>query len=136
MSLEFAVQYACPLRAKYSEKHLREWGRLSSIHARLTTGDVHTPSIENLEWVENARDEVERMQEATLVCAHCPACLPVEPAGEGERHADPDGRPDGRLCEGNLVRALLVHREEIDEQGTQDRRYKQRPQIRRTDSVQ
>ena len=84
MSLEFAVEYACPLRAKYPEKHLREWGRLSSIHARLTTGDVNTPSAANLQWVENAREEIERMQEATSVCAYCPACLPLEPGGEGE----------------------------------------------------
>ena len=84
MSLEFAVQYACTLRAKYSEKHLREWGRLSSIHARLTTGDVVTPSAANLQWVENAREEIERMQEATSVCTYCPACLPVEASGEGE----------------------------------------------------
>lgn len=84
MSLEFAVQYECPLRAKYSERHLRDWGRLSSIHTRLTTGDVNTPSADKLEWVENARDEVERMQEATSVCTYCPACLPMEPSGEGE----------------------------------------------------
>ena len=84
MSLEFAVQYSCPLRASYSEKHLRDWGRLSSLHAKLTTGDASAPSIDKLNWVENARDEIERMQEATTVCARCPACLPLEAAGEGE----------------------------------------------------
>src|SRR5712692_8419872 len=84
MSLEFALQYSCPLRANYSEKHLRDWGRLSSLHARLTTGDASVPSDEKFRWVENARDEVERMQEATQICAQCPACLPLEAAGEGE----------------------------------------------------
>src|SRR5258705_6338005 len=84
MSLEFAVQYACPLRANYSEKHLRDWGRLSSLHAKLTTGDVSAPSDEKLQWVENAHDEVERMQQATEICAHCPACLPLDASGEGE----------------------------------------------------
>lgn len=84
MSLEFAVQYSCPLRASYSERHLRDWGRLSSLHAKLTTGDASAPSIDKLNWVENARDEIERMQEATTVCARCPACLPLEAAGEGE----------------------------------------------------
>ena len=59
MSLEFAVQHPCQLRARYSEKHLREWGRLSNLHARLTTGDASAPSQEKLEWVENARDEIE-----------------------------------------------------------------------------
>src|ERR1043165_8422998 len=53
MSLEFALQYACPLRANYSERHLREWGRLSSLHARLTTGDATAPSLDKLQWVEN-----------------------------------------------------------------------------------
>jgi hypothetical protein len=84
MSLEFALQYACPLRANYSERHLREWGRLSSLHAKLTTGDASIPSIDKLEWVEKASGEIERMQEATTVCAHCPACLPLETAGDGE----------------------------------------------------
>jgi len=61
MSLEFALQYTCPLRANYSERHLREWGRLSSLHARLTTGDASAPSVDKLEWVENASAEIERM---------------------------------------------------------------------------
>jgi len=84
MSLEFALQYACPLRANYSERHLREWGRLSSLHAKLTTGDASAPSVDKLLWVEKASAEIERMQEATTVCAHCPACLPLNIAGDGE----------------------------------------------------
>ena len=84
MSLEFALQYTCPLRANYSEHHLRQWGRLSSLHAKLTTGDASAPSIDKLQWVENASAEIERMQQATTVCAHCPACLPVDTAGDGE----------------------------------------------------
>jgi hypothetical protein len=75
MSLEFAVEYPCPLRARYTESHLREWGRLSNLHARLTTGDTGAPSQEKLEWVENARDEVELMQTETEICSSCPACL-------------------------------------------------------------
>jgi len=72
------------LRARYSEQHLREWGRLGNLHARLTTGDSSSPSPEKLEWVENARDEIELMQAETVVCPSCPACLPEEVAGEGE----------------------------------------------------
>lgn len=75
MSLEFAVQYPCALRARYSEGHLREWGRLGSLHTRLTTGDTAAPSLEKLEWVENARNEVELMQAETAICASCPANL-------------------------------------------------------------
>jgi hypothetical protein len=84
MSLEFALQYTCPLRASYSEKHLRDWGRLSSLHAKITTGDANVPSIDKLQWVENAREEIERLQQATIVCLKCPACLPFDVAGEGE----------------------------------------------------
>src|SRR5712691_8172191 len=84
MSLEFAVQYPCALRARYSEKHLREWGRLSNLHARLTTGDTGAPSQEKLEWVENAREKIELMQTETVICPNCPACLPENAAGEGE----------------------------------------------------
>lgn len=84
MSLEFAVLFHCPLRANYSEKHLREWGRLSNIHARLTTGDSSAPSAAKLEWVENARAGIEQMQNETVICLQCPARLPPEAAGEGE----------------------------------------------------
>ena len=84
MSLEFAVQYPCLLRARYSEKHLREWGRLSNLHTRLTTGDASAPSQEKLDWVVNASEEIELMQAETAICRSCPACLPEDAAGEGE----------------------------------------------------
>jgi hypothetical protein len=84
MSLEFALQYSCPLRASYSEKHLREWGRLSSLHARITTGDAGVPSSDALKWVEDARAEIHEMQRATSICRRCPAALPLDKAGEGE----------------------------------------------------
>src|SRR5712664_2827968 len=84
LSLEFAVQHPCVLRARYSEKHLREWGRLSNLHTRLTTGDASAPSQDKVEWVENARAEIELMQAATTVCPSCPSCLPDNVAGEGE----------------------------------------------------
>jgi hypothetical protein len=84
MSLEFAVQFDCSLRARYAEQHLRAWGRLSSLHSRLTTGDASVPSVEKLQWVEGARGEIETLQAETVVCANCPACLPLEAAGEGE----------------------------------------------------
>lgn len=84
MSLEFGVQYPCPLRARYTEKHLRAWGSLGSIHTRLTTGDTSAPSEDKLRFVENASREIELMQAATSICPLCPAFLPVELAGEGE----------------------------------------------------
>jgi hypothetical protein len=84
VSLEFAVQYSCPLRARYSEEHLRQWGRLSNLHTCLTTGDHSAPSEDKLQWVEAARDQVELLQAETVVCADCPARLPLEAAGEGE----------------------------------------------------
>ncbi len=61
-----------------------QWGRLSSLHAKLTTGDAVAPSIDKLQWVENASAEIERLQTATTICAQCPACLPMDAAGEGE----------------------------------------------------
>ena len=82
MSLDFAVQYPCVLRARYAEKHLREWGRLSSLHARLTTGDTAAPSEEKLQWVENARQEMDLLQAETSVCLTCPSCLPDNNDGE------------------------------------------------------
>jgi hypothetical protein len=84
LSLEFAVEYPCVLRARYAEKHLRAWGRLSNIHTRLTTGDRGAPTEDKLRFIEDARSEVEQMQAETTVCATCPACLPREAAGEGE----------------------------------------------------
>lgn len=84
MSLEFAVEYPCVLRARHSEKHLRDWGRLSNLHTRLTTGDTSPPSEDKLRWVENASAEIELMQTETEVCPHCPSFLPIDAAGEGE----------------------------------------------------
>lgn len=84
LSLEFAVQYPCTLRARYSEEHLRAWGRLSNIHTRVTTGEEAAPSEDKVRFVENARDELERTQAETIVCSACPACLPHDTAGEGE----------------------------------------------------
>lgn len=84
MSLEFAVEYPCELRARYEEKHLRAWGRLSSLHARLTTGEHSAPTAEKLRFVERAGDELERMVSEIGVCASCPARLPGDAAGEGE----------------------------------------------------
>ena len=84
MSLEFAIQYSCPLRARHSEEQLRRWGRLSNLHTRLTTGDTSVPSEEKLKWVEDAREEIELMQSETTICPNCPAYLPFAVAGEGE----------------------------------------------------
>src|SRR2546425_8059066 len=84
MSLEFAIDHPCVLRARYSEQHLREWGRLGNLHTILTTGDQNAPSADKLKWIEDSSDEIESLQRETLVCADCPACLPLEIAGEGE----------------------------------------------------
>ena len=84
MSLDFAVHYSCPLRARYSEPHLREWGRLSHLHAILTTGDSHAPGTDKVEWIEKAAPQIDLLQTETAICSSCPACLPLETAGEGE----------------------------------------------------
>jgi hypothetical protein len=84
MSLEFAVDFPCPLRARYAEKHLRDWGRLSSLHTILTTGDTAAPTDEKLKWIEDAGAEIDLLQTETRICADCPACLPPEIAGQGE----------------------------------------------------
>jgi hypothetical protein len=84
MSLDFAVDYPCPLRARYSEKHLREWGRLSHLHAILTTADQGVPGPDKLEWIESSSSQIDLLQAETEVCANCSACLPLDAAGEGE----------------------------------------------------
>ncbi|HYY57403.1 MAG TPA: hypothetical protein VE842_08720 [Pyrinomonadaceae bacterium] len=83
MSLEFAVEYPCALRARYTEEHLRAWGRLSNIHTRLTTGDRSAPTPDKVRFIEDARAEIEHMQVETSLCRNCPASLPHEGA-EGE----------------------------------------------------
>lgn len=84
MSLEFAIEYPCALRARYAEQHLREWGRLGNLHSILTTGDQNAPSIDKLKWIEESREQIESLEAETVICADCPACLPLEIAGEGE----------------------------------------------------
>lgn len=63
---------------------MRAWGRLGSLHTRLTTGEASAPTEEKLRFVERAAPEIERMQTETTVCEECPAHLPYEAAGEGE----------------------------------------------------
>ena len=84
MSLEFAVDYLCSLRARYSEPHLREWGRLSNLHTILTTGDQSVPSPDKLQWIEESSATIDQLQSETVICEHCPARLPPDTAGEGE----------------------------------------------------
>ncbi|HYW74569.1 MAG TPA: hypothetical protein VE961_26325 [Pyrinomonadaceae bacterium] len=84
MSLDFAVDYACPLRGRYSEQHLREWGRLSHLHAIVTTTDQTAPGPDKVEWIEKSGAQIDLVQSETQICANCPACLPFEAAGEGE----------------------------------------------------
>src|SRR5207237_10934275 len=81
---EVAPSYARPLVSNYTDQHCSQVWPLISQQARLTTSDASTPTGEKLKWVENASAEIERMQEVTTVCAHCPACLPVDAAGDGE----------------------------------------------------
>jgi hypothetical protein len=84
MSLEFAIQHPCALRARYSEKYLREWGRLSSIHAAITTGDSSAPTEDKIGWVDRAASEIDRLQSESAICSECPASLPTESGGHGE----------------------------------------------------
>src|SRR5256884_2100403 len=84
MSLEFAVDYPCSLRARYSEAHLREWGRLSNLHTILTTGDQSVPSPDKLQWIEKSSANIDQLHHETAICEHCPARLPTDTAGEGE----------------------------------------------------
>ena len=84
MSLEFAIEYPCELRARYAEEHLRAWGRLGSLHTRLTTGECYAPTEEKVRFVERAAVEIDRMKEESSACAGCPAHLPLGGAGEGE----------------------------------------------------
>jgi hypothetical protein len=84
MSLEFAVDYPCRLRARYDERKLREWGRISNLHTQLTTGDDHAPTPDKLQWIEDFSAEIDLVNQETAICANCPACLPPEVAGEGE----------------------------------------------------
>ena len=84
MSLEFAVHHPCNLRSRYKEGHLREWGRLSNLHTILTTVDQGVPSADKIEWIESSRAEIDLLHQETAICPNCPACLPLENAGEGE----------------------------------------------------
>src|SRR5437764_11731592 len=84
MSLEFAVDYPCSLRARYSEANLREWGRLSNLHTILTTGDQSVPSPDKLQCIEESSANIDQLQQETAICEHCPARLPTDTAGEGE----------------------------------------------------
>lgn len=92
MSLEFAVQYPCSLRARYQEKQLRRWGQLTSLHARIEAQrqEARQTQTEALldttteHFVQNYDEQVARINAETRVCDACPACLPQDLAGAGE----------------------------------------------------
>ena len=65
MSLEFAVDYPCALRARYSEQQLRQWGRLSHLHAIVTIADKTAQGQDKLEWIENSASQIELLQTET-----------------------------------------------------------------------
>src|SRR5207302_1985158 len=52
--------------------------------AIITTADKTAPGQDKLEWIENSANQIELLQTETEICADCPACLPLEAAGEGE----------------------------------------------------
>ena len=93
MSLEFAVQYPCSLRARYQEKQLRRWGQLTSLHARIEAqrqaqrdaGEDASPAdATTKQFIQNYDEQVAFIYSETRVCDTCPACLPGDLAGAGE----------------------------------------------------
>ena len=54
------------------------------MHAVVTTADQTAPTADKVEWIEKSASEIEVLQTETEICAHCPAGLPPEAAGEGE----------------------------------------------------
>ena len=75
------------------------------------------------------RHELERLGIRDRVALE-PAEVPPEPADEQQRDRDPDQRPDGRLFHRHLVRALPLHRKEVDRQCEQHEGDEQGPQQR------
>src|SRR5207253_1569485 len=64
--------------------HDQQSERRSGEYTLKAAGSADAPSADKLKWIEDSGDEIESLQRETVVCADCPACLPLEVAGEGE----------------------------------------------------
>src|SRR5439155_596546 len=54
------------------------------VRSMKTTQALSAPGPDKLEWIQNSAPQIDLLQAETEICANCPACLPLEAAGEGE----------------------------------------------------
>lgn len=84
MSLEFALQYGCPLRDRRGERTLRAWGRYSSLLGKISGGTFSAEEQDKFASLLPSSEEIRLIKSETMICSRCPACLDEEREETGE----------------------------------------------------
>lgn len=78
MSLEFAIEFSCAVRRRFSEQYLRELARLASINSRFIEMSLNRsalPSGNVVNFIDRSRDKLQQVEEVMPICHQCPANL-------------------------------------------------------------
>src|ERR1044071_6076938 len=88
MSLEFGIEFSCPVRRRISEQQLRELSRIASLNARfvdLSNRSESPPTKDMMRFMERSCQELSRIEEIMPICRQCPANFVNSfPESEGE----------------------------------------------------
>jgi hypothetical protein len=88
MSLEFGIEFSCPVRRRISEQQLRELSRIASLNARFVDLSIRTevpPTKDMMRFMERSGRELSRIEEIMPICRQCPANFVNSfPESEGE----------------------------------------------------
>jgi len=88
LSIEYAIQFKCPVRQRYSEKRLRELGRIANLHARIMISSLSSsvaPTRESIQFISELSGDMARVDEISRICNQCPVRIEIpEPEHIGE----------------------------------------------------
>jgi hypothetical protein len=76
MSLEYAIEYPCAVRRRFSEPWLRELARTNVLVSRVVSASLATdsvPAAESVAFTTRYADELEQVEAIAQFCRRCPA---------------------------------------------------------------
>jgi hypothetical protein len=76
MSLEFGIEFSCPVRRRINEQQLRELSRIASLNSRfvaLSINSAELPTQDMMRFMERSGQELSKIEEIIPICRQCPA---------------------------------------------------------------
>src|SRR5439155_21209916 len=76
MSLEFGIEFSCPVRRKINEQELRELARIASLNARFVSLSIESlsrPTSDMMRFMERSTQQMQKLEEFLPLCRECPA---------------------------------------------------------------